>query len=170
MTATDPIVLPEDRPLRVVTVCLGNICRSPMAEAVFTRRLADAGLGEAVEVDSAGTAGWHTGKGADERGVAALRSRGYTADHRARQLTRHDLADFDYVLVADHSNRSDVQDLARTPEEAARIHLLRSFDPEAPDDAEIPDPYYGDRDGFDPVLDMIEAAADGFIARIEPPG
>lgn len=166
MADTDVITLPEGRPLRVVTVCLGNICRSPMARSVFTRRLAEAGLSEVVEVDSAGTAGWHVGRGADERATATLARHGYPTDHRARQLTRHDLNDFDLVLVADHANRADVEDLARTPEEAERVRLLRSFDPAAPAEAEIPDPYYGDGDGFERVLAMIEAAADGFVDRI----
>ncbi len=167
MSDPDVIAIPVDRPLRVVTVCLGNICRSPMARSVFTRRLADAGLTHRVEVDSAGTAGWHAGGGADDRAVATLRRHGYGTDHRARQLIRHDLADFDLVLVADRSNLADARDLARTPDEAARIRLLRSFDPDAPDGAEIPDPYYGDGDGFLTVLTMIEAAADGFIARLD---
>lgn len=167
---TTDVVLPDDRPLRIVMVCLGNICRSPMAEAVFRARIDAAGLGAAIEVDSAGTAGWHVGDPADPRAAATLRDHGYDHAHAARQFRRHDFADFDLVLVADRTNRADVDDLARTPDEAARIALIRSFDPAAPDDAEIPDPYYGDGDGFTRVLAMIEAAADGFIARIDRPG
>lgn len=166
MDASRVIELPDGRPLRAVIVCLGNICRSPMAAAVFRARLADAGLAEAVDVDSAGTGSWHVGKGADTRAAATLRRHDYDDTHTARRLQRHDLADFDLVLVADHSNRSDVGDLARTPEEAAKIVLLRAFDPAAPHDAEVPDPYYGEGDGFERVLVMIEAAADGFVAAV----
>lgn len=160
------IDLPGNRPLRVVIVCLGNICRSPMAAAVFRARLADAGLADTVEVDSAGTGSWHVGKGADTRAAATLRRHGYDETHTARQLVRHDLADFDLVLVADHSNRSDVTDLARTPDEAAKVAMLRSFDPDATGDAEIPDPYYGEGDGFEVVLAMIKRSADGFVAAV----
>lgn len=161
------IDLPDDRPLRVVLVCLGNICRSPMAAAVFRERLADAGLANVVEIDSAGTGSWHVGCVADPRAAAALERHGYDTAHTARQLSAHDLADFDLILAADHANRSDVTDLARTPDEAAKVAMIRSFDPASSDDAEIPDPYYGEGDGFETVLAMIEAAADGFVASVE---
>lgn len=167
MRPTLPNDISIERPLRVVTVCLGNICRSPMAASVLRARLADAGLARLVEVDSAGTGPWHVGKPADRRAAATLQRHGYDASHTARQFRAHDLADFDLVLVADHSNRADVTDLARTPDEVAKIALFRSFDPAAPDDAEIPDPYYGEGDGFERVLTMIEAAANGLIRRIE---
>ncbi len=161
------IDLPDDRPLRVVLVCLGNICRSPMAAAVFRSRLGDAGLDEVVEIGSAGTGGWHVGGPADSRAAATLERHGYDTTHTARQLVAHDLADFDLILVADHANRSDVTDLARTPDQVAKVMMLRSFDPASSNDAEIPDPYYGEGDGFETVLAMIEAAADGFVASVE---
>ncbi len=158
--------LPEDRPLRVVVVCLGNICRSPMAAAVLRARLGAAGLSGRVEVSSAGTGSWHVGQGADSRAAATLTRHGYDATHTARQFTADDLAAFDLVLAADHANRSDVVDLARTPEEVDKVVMLRSFDPEASSDAEVPDPYYREGDGFVRVLGMIEAAADGFVAQL----
>ncbi len=160
------LTLPPDRPLRVVVVCLGNICRSPMAAAVFRSRIADAGLSDVVEVDSAGTAGWHVGGPADARAAATLERHGYDTTHTARQLGAHDLADHDLILVADDSNHTDVTDLARTPDEVAKIAMIRSFDPTADADATIPDPYYGDGDGFEQVLGMIERAADGFVAQV----
>ncbi len=174
MDGLTSIELPDDRPLRVVLVCLGNICRSPMAAAVFRARLAEADLADAdlasrVEIDSAGTGSWHVGQPADRRAAATLRRHGYDDTHTARQLTTNDLADFDLVLVADHANRSDVTDLARTPDEVAKIAMIRSFDPDASDDAEIPDPYYGEGDGFETVLTMIERAADGFVNRLAVP-
>lgn len=150
----------------VLTVCLGNICRSPMAAAVLRDRVTRAGLAERVDVASAGTSGWHVGQGADRRAAATLRRHGYDATHTVRQLTADDLATHDLVLVADRSNLTDANDLARTPTEAARIALFRSFDRCAPAGAEIPDPYYGEGDGFERVLAMIEAAADGLVADL----
>lgn len=160
------IEIPQDRTLRVVTVCLGNICRSPMAAAVFRARLAGAGLTDAVEVDSAGTASWHVGKPADSRAVATLARHDYDTAHTARQLVHRDLAEFDLILVADASNHADVTDLARTPDEAAKVVMLRSFDADSSESAEVPDPYYGDGAGFEEVLAMIERAADGFVAAV----
>lgn len=151
-------------PYRVVVVCLGNICRSPTAAAVLRDRLGKAGLSHRVDVDSAGTGGWHVGSPADSRAADALRRHGYDDTHRARQFLRKDFADFDLVLAADASNVADLLDLAATPEEAAKVRLLRSFDPAAPPDAEVPDPYY--HDGFDGVLALIEAACDGLVDQL----
>lgn len=153
--------------VRIVTVCLGNICRSPMAAAVLRDRLAQAELADHVEVSSAGTGAWHIGEPADRRAAATLERHGYRSVHAARQLTTDDLATFDLVLVADHANRSDALDLARTPTEAKRIMMFRSFDPAAGPDAEIPDPYYGKGDGFERVLTMIETATDGLVGELE---
>ncbi len=137
-----------------------------MAASVLRARVVAAGMHEKVMIDSAGTSGWHIGQGADKRAAATLTRHGYDDAHVARQLTAHDLADFDLVLVADNSNLADVQDLARTPTEVAKVHLFRTFDPDAPLHPEIPDPYYGPGDGFEEVLRMIEAAADGLVDEI----
>lgn len=160
-------------PTRIVIVCLGNICRSPMAAAVLRHWVHAAGLADQVEVGSAGTGGWHVGGPADERAAATLRRHGYDDSHVARQFVRHDFADADLILGADASNVADLRALARTPDEAAKIRLLRSFDPEAPDGAEVPDPYYGGERGFDEVLAQIEAACTGVVdalraGRLEP--
>ncbi len=148
-----------------MVVCLGNICRSPTAAAVLRDRIDRAGLTGRVEVDSAGTGAWHVGEPADTRAAAALRRRGYDDTHTARQFHRHDFADFDLILGADASNVANLLDQARTPDEVAKVRLLRSFDPVAPDGAEVPDPYYG-AGGFDEVLDQIEAACDGLVEAI----
>ena len=161
-----------DQPYRVVVVCLGNICRSPTAAAVLRDRLDKAGLSRQVDVDSAGTGDWHVGMPADSRAAEALRRHGYDDTHRARQIQRHDFAEFDLVLAADASNAADLRDLAPTPEDVAKVRLLRSFDPASPPDAEVPDPYYG-AGGFDEVLEIIEAACDGLVDRLatgERPG
>jgi protein-tyrosine phosphatase len=161
----------HEEPLRIAVVCLGNICRSPMGEAVLRRHVEAAGLDGRVVVESAGTGSWHVGGPADERAAATLARHGYPTDHTARQFAAADFARFDLVLAADRSNFEDLVDLARhadDPEAAiAKVHLLRSFDPDASEGAEVPDPYYGGEDGFDDVLDMLESAAHGVVANLQ---
>jgi protein-tyrosine phosphatase len=159
--ATLPPPRDPARPYRVCLVCLGNICRSPMAEAVLRDELGKAGLGDVVEVDSAGTGDWHVGHAMDPRARAELGRRGYDgASHLARQFRPSWLAERDLVLAMDTDNLTDLRAMAGgEPAERDRIRLLRSFDPAAGQDAEVPDPYYGGRASFGMVLDFIEAAA-----------
>ena len=152
---------------RVCFVCTGNICRSPMAESVFHARVEDAGLGHLVEADSAGTDSWHEGEDADPRAVAVLREHGYAADHTARRFVRSWFADLDLVIALDTGHLRALRRLAPTPQDAAKVRLLRSFDPAAdPDDLDVPDPYYGGREGFEECLEMVEAASDGLLAAV----
>jgi protein-tyrosine phosphatase len=151
--------------LRVTAVCSGNICRSPIAEAVLRAHLEHAGLGHAVVVDSAGIGGWHVGDPADRRAVAVLRRHGYDgSSHRAAQITRAwiDADDAPDVLLA--MDATHLRDLRRLAPDTP-VHLIREFDPDA-DDLDVPDPYYGADDGFDDVLAMIEAAAPGVVASL----
>jgi protein-tyrosine phosphatase len=147
------------KPLRVVFVCTGNICRSPIAEKVFVHELQRAGLAHAVEVRSAGTGSWHIGSPADERAAALLRSEGYPDEHTARQVDA-ELLSADLLVALDDSHRRALQSMVPEPE---RVRLLRSFDPAAPSGAEVPDPYYGSADGFTEVLTMIRAAMPGML-------
>ncbi|MEV3989653.1 low molecular weight protein-tyrosine-phosphatase [Streptomyces sp. NPDC049837] len=151
---------------RVCFVCTGNICRSPMAESVFRARLAEAGLDGVVEVDSAGTGGWHEGDGADPRTVAVLAEHGYGTDHTARQFRASWFARLDLVIALDEGHRRELIRLAPTPVEAAKIRLLRSYDPSAPADLDVPDPYYGSRAGFEECLEMVEAASEGLLDAV----
>lgn len=152
---------------RVCFVCTGNICRSPMAEHVFRARVEEAGLSGLVEVDSAGTDGWHEGDGADPRTVHVLEEGGYTSDHTARQFRREWFARLDLVVALDAGHRRALRRLAPTPQDAEKIRLLRSYDPAADaDDQDVPDPYYGDRDGFEECLKMVEAASDGLLDAV----
>ncbi|SEF15449.1 protein tyrosine phosphatase [Jiangella alba] len=156
-------------PYRVCVVCAGNICRSPIAEFVLRHRLEQAGLGDLVTVDSAGTGGWHAGQPADPRAVAALHHHGYDGSaHRARQFRREWFADVDLVLALDRENFAGLSTLARDDDTRAKVQLLRSYDPDvmAGDDTDVPDPYYGDDAAFVHVLLMIERAADGFVAAV----
>lgn len=145
--------------LSVVFVCTGNICRSPIAEKVFVHELEQAGLADAVQVSSAGTGSWHVGSPADERAAAVLQAAGYPVDHIARQVDAEQLG-ADLIVALDHSHRRALRSMVPEPD---RVQLLRSFDPDAPPGAEVPDPYYGGDDGFTVVLGMIRAAMPGML-------
>jgi protein-tyrosine phosphatase len=146
-------------PLSVVFVCTGNICRSPIAEKVFVHELERAGLTGAVDVSSAGTGSWHIGSPADERATAVLRGGGYAVDHVARQVDAEQLG-ADLIVALDESHLRALRAMVPEPD---RVQLLRSFDPDSPPGAGVPDPYYGDDDGFDTVLGMIRAAMPGLL-------
>jgi protein-tyrosine phosphatase len=150
--------------VRICFVCLGNICRSPTAEAVMTKLVRDAGLEGQVTIDSAGTGAWHAGELADPRTRAAAAKRGITMTHRARQFTRADLAAFDLVLVMDADNLRNVKVLVG--DGAHDVRLLRSFDATAPHGAHVPDPYSGGEAGFDEVLDLCERACAGVLEHV----
>ncbi|MFJ4785965.1 low molecular weight protein-tyrosine-phosphatase [Streptomyces sp. NPDC088794] len=151
---------------RVCFVCTGNICRSPMAESVFRARIAEAGLADRVGVDSAGTGGWHEGDGADPRTVAVLEEHGYEGEHTARQFLSSWFDRLDLVVALDAGHLRALRRLAPTPEDAAKVRLLRSYDPAAGDDLDVPDPYYGGLDGFEECLEMVEAASEGLLAAV----
>ncbi|QBI55746.1 low molecular weight protein-tyrosine-phosphatase [Streptomonospora litoralis] len=156
-------------PYRVSLVCLGNICRSPMAEKVLTAELGRAGLTGAVAVDSSGTGGWHVGSGMDSRAAAALRVHGYPTDHTARRFDPARFADRDLILAMDLDNLDELVQLAPDPQAVdERLRLFRTFAPGGGGSAnpEVPDPYYGGDDGFSTVLSMVESAAKGLTAEL----
>ncbi|MGF1510848.1 MAG: low molecular weight protein-tyrosine-phosphatase [Myxococcota bacterium] len=138
--------------MKVLFVCLGNICRSPTAEGVFRSLAEEAGVG--VEVDSAGTGAWHEGEPPDRRMRAAAQRRGYLLDGRARRIEVEDFFRFDVVVAMDRSNYQDIQAL-RPSNARARLVLFRDFDPTAPG-MDTPDPYYGGPEGFDEVVRIVE--------------
>ena len=150
---------------RVLMVCLGNICRSPTAEAMLRSKVHAAGLDDRIEVDSAGTADYHVDSPPDRRAVAHGEKRGLKMRHlRGRQVSREDFERFDFILAMDEDNFADLQRL-RPPGSRAKVALLMSYAPRAGSRV-VPDPYYGAADGFEAVLDLVEAAADGFIASV----
>lgn len=151
---------------RVCFVCTGNICRSPMAESVFRARVGEAGLLDRVEIDSAGTGGWHEGEAADPRTVSVLDEHGYGSDHVARRFQPSWFARLDLVIALDAGHLRALRRLAPTEEDARKVRLLRSFDPAAGDDLDVPDPYYGGRDGFEECLEMVEGASTGLLAAV----
>lgn len=150
--------------MRVLFVCLGNICRSPTAEGMMRHRLQQAGLAAQVAVDSAGTAAWHIGKAPDPRTCAAAAQRGYRLHElRARQVQAEDFARFDLILAMDHDNLRELQRL-RPDSAGAELDLLLRRGGLA--EHEVPDPYYGGSDGFERVLDLVESACERLIEQI----
>jgi protein-tyrosine phosphatase len=144
--------------LRVLMVCMGNICRSPTAEGVLRARLIKAGLDKEIEVDSAGTGGWHTGEAPDPRAQRHAKQRGYDlSKQRARRVVEEDFERFDLLLAMDEDNLAELQRLK--PDDArAEVRLF--------DAAEVPDPYHGGAQGFENVLDQIERAGDVLVAEL----
>ncbi|MFD9413731.1 low molecular weight protein-tyrosine-phosphatase [Streptomyces goshikiensis] len=138
-----------------------------MAESVFRSHVTEAGLDGLVEVDSAGTGGWHEGDGADPRTIAVLEAAGYQQDHRARQFRASWFDRLDLVIALDAGHLRDLRALAPTPGHAAKVRLLRSYDPSArATETDVPDPYYGALDGFEECLELVEAASPGLLDAV----
>jgi low molecular weight protein-tyrosine phosphatase len=144
---------------------MGNICRSPTAEAVMRSLVREAGLEDEIAIESAGVGDWHVGYPPDRRAAEAARRRGVTLEGTARQVRPGDFADFDLLLAMDRDNLRELRALAPDAEAAEKVRLLREFDPAsagAPD-LDVPDPYYGGAQGFETVLDQVEAACRGLL-------
>jgi protein-tyrosine phosphatase len=153
-------------PIHVLFVCMGNICRSPSAEAVFLKLIQEKEMAHLFDVDSAGTHAYHVGNPADSRSLQAAQSRGIDmSTHRARRLEALDYDIYDYILAMDRDNYDLIlADCPRLHVEKVRLYL--SFAPQLGRD-EVPDPYYGGAQGFDHVLDLVEAAAHGFLEHVQ---
>lgn len=153
--------------LRVLMVCMGNICRSPIAEGVLRQRLQRAGLAQRVLVDSAGTLGYHVGEAPDPRAVRQAALRGYDLSGlRARSVAAADYTRFHWLLAMDDDNLAWLQRKA-PPGHAARIELLMPYARHHPQVLEVPDPYYGSAAGFEHVLDLVEDACDGLLVHLQ---
>lgn len=158
-----------DRIRGVLFVCMGNICRSPAGEGLLRDLVEKRGLADRVEIDSAGTIGYHVGNPADGRMRRAAERRGYRLTTRARQVTPQDLERFDLVVAMDRANYDDL--VALRADCADRVRMLGSFLSEAPEPGgplgpDVPDPYYGGDGGFEAVLDMIERAAPAILEHL----
>ena len=147
---------------RILFVCMGNICRSPTAEGVMRHLLAERGLHGEIEVQSAGTGGWHAGNPPDARATATARARGITLEGAARQVTPSDFEDFDLLVAMDRDNLADLRAIAPAGTED-KVRLLL-------DGRDVPDPYYGGPYGFDRVLDQVEAACRGLLDEVRSAG
>ena len=151
---------------RILLVCLGNICRSPTAHGILYQKIADAGLGEDVALDSAGTAGWHVGKSPDSRAVAAAAQRGYDLSRlRARQVQEEDFERFDLILAMDDSNLHELRSQC-SADSVGRVRLFLEC-ADLTNVTEVPDPYYGGDQGFHHVIDLVEEAADKLVSQMK---
>jgi protein-tyrosine phosphatase len=166
---------PEHR-VRVLFVCLGNICRSPTAEGVMRALVIRDGLEDSIELDSAGTGAWHVGSKPDRRASQTATSRGVTLEGTARQVRVRDFYDFDVLVAMDRENLRELRQQAPGEPEREKVRLLREFDPASSSGGgselrdrpglDLPDPYYGGPGGFDEVFDLVSAACEGLLAEI----
>jgi len=145
--------------IKILFVCLGNICRSPLAEAIFKDKIAEMDLEHAFEVDSAGTGPWHIGKDPDPRSISVAQKNNVSIQHKGRQFSPQDSV-FDYILAMDSDNLTDILNVLDSNHEG--LYLMRHFDEESIG-ADVPDPYYGGHDGFQIVFDMLDRSCEGFI-------
>ena len=152
-------------PIRVLFVCLGNICRSPLAEAVFRHLVDERGWTERFEIDSAGTSGWHRGSPPDARSTEVARRRGIALTGGSRKVVAADLRRFHYVIAMDEENLDALRELQASSGGTAQVRRLREFEPCAAS-LDVPDPYYGGPRGFDDVHDIVERASAGLLAHI----
>ncbi len=148
--------------IKVLFVCLGNICRSPLAEAIFQQKIKNRGLEQQIFVDSVGTSNYHIGDDPDPRTIHVANQHGLPIAHKGRQFTKADYNTFDYILAMDQSNRQDLTDLVGNDE---KLVLMRDFDEEAPG-ADVPDPYFGGQDGFEHVYQMLDRSSEALLDHI----
>jgi protein-tyrosine phosphatase len=151
--------------VKVLFVCLGNICRSPLAEAIFKDKVNRKNLSSTIEADSCGTSNYHIGDGPDSRTIASANNNGVKIHHYCRQLTVEDLEEFDFILAMDQSNYNDIMRLAARDEHVEKIFLMRDFDDNG--QGEVPDPYYGDERNFQEVFDILGRSTNRFLQHLE---
>jgi len=155
--------------MRILFVCLGNICRSPTAEAVMRSLVTEAGLADEIEVESAGTGNWHAGEPPDPRATETAAERGVELVGSARQIDAADFENFDLLIAMDRANHAELLRMAPNADARDRVGLLREFDPEAPDADPapgVPDPYFGGGDGFAEVIEIVDRCCASLLDSI----
>lgn len=151
----------QAKPVKILFVCLGNICRSPAAEAIFNHKVKEKNLDHLFKVDSAGLHGYHSGENADVRMMRHAQKRGYSLDSISRKITKDDLQEFDLVIAMDDSNIDGIRSIA-TDKQMSKVYKITDFIPDS-GYVEVPDPYYGGYQGFENVLDILEISVDSLI-------
>jgi protein-tyrosine phosphatase len=155
---------------KILFICTGNICRSPLAHALFEQQAEKAGLSSAFEVESAGTTAYHVGEQADDRMRATAARRGSPFSHRARKLSHQDLSYYDYLFVMDHGHLRQVRNMAASAglgDLDGKLRMFREFDPEGNAGDEVPDPWYGGQDGFDLVYDIVHRTSGSLLEAFD---
>lgn len=158
------------QPKMILFVCLGNIVRSPLAEGMFRHQAQERGLGDRFEVDSAGTSSYHIGERPDSRMRRTAAERGLDYDGRARQVRADDLEEFDLIIAMDRQNLHSLRQLADSRSTDSEIRLLREFDPQAGEDMDVPDPYYGGQSGFEQTYGIISRSVAGLLDALAQDG
>ena len=156
----------KDNPYKLCFVCLGNICRSPTAEGLFIHKVKEAGLEQYFYIDSAGTAAYHVGNGANSKSQATANKHGIHLPSRARKFEYQDFKEFDLVLVMDEENFSNIRNLDRKNRFNHSVKLMRDFDP-TPEDGSVPDPYYGGLQGFENVFQILGRSCEALLNELK---
>lgn len=157
----------RENPYKLCFVCLGNICRSPTAEGLFIHKVREAKLENYFYIDSAGTAAYHVGEGANSKSQATANKYGIRLPSRARKFEYADLEDFDLILAMDAENFSNIHDLDRRDRFVHKIKLMRDFDPN-PENGSVPDPYYGGQQGFENVFQILDRSCNALLDELRP--
>lgn len=156
----------KTKKIKVLFVCLGNICRSPLAEAIFKHKISKKGFGHVVEAHSCGTANYHVGDSPDHRTMANAKKNGVEIDHVGQQLSLQHLEEYDFILAMDRSNHTNILKLEGANKHIRKIFMMRSFE-SASQQLEVPDPYYGSEHDFQQVFDILDHSMELFIQHLE---
>lgn len=152
--------------IRVLFVCLGNICRSPLAEAIFNHKLRQTNFHHLVEADSCGTSNYHIGESPDPRTIANAKKNGVSIEHSGRQFDPSDFERFDFILAMDRSNLNNIMKVSGSDRYVAKVALMRNYDPKT-QGGDVPDPYYGGEAGFEEVFSILDRSVDELLSHIE---